>query len=370
MMNIIRTSAAFPQSRCILNHVRSSTHVTRDCTGRWFSSTTSIGSEQLPHQQPTILDPLVVCGPSGVGKGTVIKRFLEVQEEQYYTMIQANERVPQEERSIFIEFVFAVSHTTREPRPNERNGVHYHFVTMEEMNKLIIISNTKETSTSTSSSTPSMSSYFVEHAKVHGNMYGTSWDSINTVHTSTTTSTTMVTADADTTTDSTVSNLNNTKLVRKALLDIDIQGVQRLKMIELEQQEFINKGHTLPFLLKPKYIFIAPPNPQSLQERLEARGTESKLSMRTRTNNAMIEMNYGCDMLRYAYDTTLDVMYRKSKNFDTVIINGVSVNNTVDDFMIAIDRIYNIQEFERPNVKATKEYDEDIILAHEEMMYK
>lgn len=34
-------------------------------------------------------------------------------------------------------FGFSVSHTTRQPRPSEENNVHYHFVTKEEMERLI-----------------------------------------------------------------------------------------------------------------------------------------------------------------------------------------------------------------------------------------
>jgi len=51
--------------------------------------------------------PVVICGPSGVGKGTLIKKLMD----QYPD-----------------EFGFSVSHTTRAPRPGEVDGVHYHFV--------------------------------------------------------------------------------------------------------------------------------------------------------------------------------------------------------------------------------------------------
>ncbi len=57
---------------------------------------------------------LVVSGPSGVGKGTVIDRVLE--------------RHPEVRRS--------VSCTTRTPRPGEADGDHYHFVSVEEFVRL------------------------------------------------------------------------------------------------------------------------------------------------------------------------------------------------------------------------------------------
>ena len=58
------------------------------------------------------LRPLVCCGPSGAGKGTLIGRLLE------------------ENPSVC---GFSVSHTTRKPRNGELNGQHYHFCTLEEM---------------------------------------------------------------------------------------------------------------------------------------------------------------------------------------------------------------------------------------------
>jgi guanylate kinase len=49
---------------------------------------------------------VVICGPSGVGKGTLISKL----------MAEFRGRLG-----------FSVSHTTRKPRPGEENGVHYHF---------------------------------------------------------------------------------------------------------------------------------------------------------------------------------------------------------------------------------------------------
>jgi guanylate kinase len=54
--------------------------------------------------------PLVISGPSGVGKGTL-----------YGLLFERNPDT----------FVLSVSHTTRGPRRGEEDGVHYHFVTKE-----------------------------------------------------------------------------------------------------------------------------------------------------------------------------------------------------------------------------------------------
>ena len=75
----------------------------------------------------------VITGPSGVGKGTLIRGLLE--------------RVPQLELS--------VSATTRLPRPGERDGVDYHFLTPEEFERHVEAGD------------------FVEHAIYSGNRYGT-----------------------------------------------------------------------------------------------------------------------------------------------------------------------------------------------------
>ena len=76
---------------------------------------------------------LVVTGPSGVGKGTLIRTLLE--------------RVPGLELSI--------SATTRRPRPGEQTGVDYHFLSPEEFDRRL------------------EAGEFLEHAEYAGNRYGT-----------------------------------------------------------------------------------------------------------------------------------------------------------------------------------------------------
>jgi guanylate kinase len=76
---------------------------------------------------------VVITGPSGAGKGTLIRGLLE--------------RLPQLELS--------VSATTREPRPGEHDGVDYHFLTMAEFERRVAAGE------------------FLEHATYSGNRYGT-----------------------------------------------------------------------------------------------------------------------------------------------------------------------------------------------------
>ena len=76
---------------------------------------------------------LVISGPSGAGKGTLVAKLLEKDPS----------------------FCFSVSVTTRGRRENEIEDVHYHFISDEEYDKLLD------------------EDAFIEHASVHGHRYGT-----------------------------------------------------------------------------------------------------------------------------------------------------------------------------------------------------
>ncbi len=89
-----------------------------------------------------LLRPLVICGPSGVGKGTLMNMLFE---------------------EFGGSFGFSVSHTTRAPRPGEVHGVHYNFTSREVMAAAI------------------EEGRFLEFAQVHTNMYGTSLDAVRKV---------------------------------------------------------------------------------------------------------------------------------------------------------------------------------------------
>ncbi|KAL8191714.1 hypothetical protein R6Q57_028445 [Mikania cordata] len=90
----------------------------------------------------TVERPIVISGPSGVGKGTLINMLMK----EFPTM-----------------FGFSVSHTTRAPREKEQNGVHYHFTKHSVMEEDI------------------RSGKFLEFAAVHGNLYGTSVEAVDVV---------------------------------------------------------------------------------------------------------------------------------------------------------------------------------------------
>ena len=75
----------------------------------------------------------MISGPSGVGKSTVLKALLERRPNVY----------------------FSVSATTRDPRPGELDGIHYHFMDVESFRKWIAMDQ------------------FLEYAEYVGNFYGT-----------------------------------------------------------------------------------------------------------------------------------------------------------------------------------------------------
>jgi len=86
--------------------------------------------------------PIVISGPSAVGKGTLIRMLLK------------------EFPNIF---ALSVSYTTRKARPGETHGKDYYFIEKAEFEKMI------------------EENKFVEHCTVHGNLYGTAQEEINRI---------------------------------------------------------------------------------------------------------------------------------------------------------------------------------------------
>jgi len=148
---------------------------------------------------------VVISGPSGSGKSTLCKRLLE------------DARVH-----------FSVSATTRAPRPGEVDGRDYRFLDPQAFKRMI------------------REGAFIEHAEVHGNMYGT------------------LRAPMD------------EALARGEvyLLEIDVQGALQLRALEE------------PGL----YIFVAPPGMEILRRRLIGRGTDAPEVIERRLKKAEDEM--------------------------------------------------------------------------------
>ena len=142
---------------------------------------------------------LVLSSPSGAGKTTLTKKIQESDNS----------------------FKVSVSHTTRKARPNEVDGIDYHFVSKEKFKQLI------------------SEKAFYEYAKIFDNYYGTSKSSINRIK----------------------------EKGYNVLFDIDWQGAEQLS------------NHKELNLLK---IFILPPNIKELEKRLISRNQDDKEAIKRR----------------------------------------------------------------------------------------
>ncbi|HEY1037713.1 MAG TPA: guanylate kinase [Candidatus Paceibacterota bacterium] len=86
-----------------------------------------------------------------VGKGSVCNGLLDKVRE-----VRTRESQRSHNQAARAELCFSVSYTTRDPRPSEINGTHYHFVTKDDFERMIA------------------EGHFLEYAEVHGQYYGTS----------------------------------------------------------------------------------------------------------------------------------------------------------------------------------------------------
>ncbi|KAI1403489.1 guanylate kinase [Hypoxylon fuscum] len=98
-----------------------------------------MASNVLATALPSDRRPVVISGPSGVGKGTLFKKLFDAHKDC---------------------FALSVSHTTRKPRAGEAHGVDYYYVSPDEFEALV------------------QADGFVEHAKFGSNRYGTSKQTI------------------------------------------------------------------------------------------------------------------------------------------------------------------------------------------------
>ena len=163
----------------------------------------------LPKQSLSSLPRLIIlAAPSGGGKTTLCDLLLKE----------------------FPTISLSVSTTTRPKRPNENDGVHYHFVTEEQFENKIEHND------------------FAEWAFVHHNRYGTSRSTIE----------------------------DQFKKGHHVLFDIDVQGAKSLKSLYPQQA-----------LL----IFILPPSIEELERRLRARKGDTEVAILNRLVNARQEIS-------------------------------------------------------------------------------
>lgn len=139
---------------------------------------------------------------------------------------------------------FAISHTTRPPRPGEVHGKDYHFVSREEFERM------------------DRDHEFLEWAEVYGNLYGSSKASIED----------MLLSGTD------------------VLHDVDVQGARSLKKV----------------FPSGVFIFILPPSPEALEQRLRGRASDAEEVIKRRLGQSLSEIS---DYILYDYviiNDTLD----------------------------------------------------------------
>ena len=150
---------------------------------------------------------LVISSPSGAGKSTIARNLLDLDHR----------------------FSLSVSVTTRKRRPSEIDGVHYHFITVEEFERL------------------RGGDALLEWAEVHGNLYGTPRDAAEKAM----------------------------REGRDMLFDIDWQGARQLQ--EQAKSDIVS-------------IFILPPSMAELKSRLMRRAEDSNDTIAMRLRNASVEI--------------------------------------------------------------------------------
>ena len=150
----------------------------------------------------------VIAAPSGAGKTSLVKAVLT--------------RDPG--------LRVSVSHTTRKPRENERDGEHYHFVSVDEFKRLVA------------------ADQFLEHAQVFDNFYGTGRAGVEALR----------------------------NAGHDVILEIDWQGARQVRQAQKDCRT----------------IFILPPSRQSLEQRLRNRQTDSDAVIQRRLQDSITDMSH------------------------------------------------------------------------------
>ena len=169
----------------------------------------------------------VLSSPSGAGKTTLVKK------------ISKNKN-----------FSISISHTTRLPRPNEKNGKDYYFVSKNQFKKLI------------------KKNEFLEHAKVFDNYYGSSKKLV----------------------------VQKLKKGKNIIFDIDWQGTRQIKNKKLKY--------------KLKTFFILPPSKKELIKRLIKREKKNMKTVKKRMKEFKKDLSKWSEYDYVVINDNLNICYR------------------------------------------------------------
>jgi len=208
----------------------------------------------MPSEQDGVM--VVLSSPSGAGKTTLVKLLSELDN-----------------------FEISVSHTTRQPRPNEKPNIDYFFVNEVEFNRLI---NNQE---------------FLEYAKVFNNFYGTTRTPV-------------------------IDKLNKGKNV---LFDIDWQGADQIKNKKLDYKLIT--------------FFILPPSKEILFDRLSNRDMKDKLIAEERMKQFGRDVLHWINYDYVVVNDDLDNCYSKIQNLINAEINNGPKDYDVDFIRSHIEKL-------------------------------
>ena len=181
-----------------------------------------------------------MVSPSGGGKTTMTNRLL----------------------NDFEKLKFSVSATTRPPREEETDGIHYRFLTKEDFQSRI------------------KKNEFLEWEEFYnGTMYGTLRKCVE----------------------------NELKKGYFVLLDIDVLGALNIKKMYGDES---------------LAIFLVPPSIEVLKKRLELRGTENEKTLQTRIERASKELTYADQFDKVVVNDDLETAYNQIKKIVSTFINS------------------------------------------------
>ncbi len=208
----------------------------------------------MPSEKDGVM--IILSSPSGAGKTTLVKKLSEKDN-----------------------FEISISHTTRQPRPDEKPNEDYFFINESEFQRLI------------------KNQEFLEYAKVFNNFYGTTRTPV-------------------------INKLNNGKNV---LFDIDWQGADQIKNKKLDYKLIT--------------FFILPPSKEVLFERLTKRHASDKLIAEERMNKFERDVLHWINYDYAVINNDLNECYLKINNLIDAVLNNGSKDYDLEYIRNHVDKL-------------------------------